>query len=66
MANKEKGVAADSMMRTVGEWKELRKTGLAVFTGVCARNGWCGGRQISGTEYDKAVAKFLQEPLGGR
>lgn len=66
MANKEKGAAADSMMRTVAEWKELRKTEPAVFAGACARNGWHGGRQISETEYDKAVADFLREPLGGR
>lgn len=45
--------------------KTKKRTPEAVYQGVCAVMNWNEGKAVTEEEYDKAVAAFLNRPIGG-
>jgi|GEM_PF-413891 len=50
----------------INELRRKNKIGNAIFSGVCAANGWRPGKQISEEEFAQAVAEFTGASMDGR
>lgn len=51
-------------LETIEILREKSGTPQAVYQGVCARQNWRPGQQITGEAYEKALREFLCAPLG--
>lgn len=48
----------------VDQLKQIKNTPESVFCGVCAAESWRPGKSVSESEYDQAVKRFLNRPVG--
>lgn len=49
---------------SIEELQNKKKTPSSTFSGVCAACGWRPGKMITEEEFDTAVEKFSNSPIG--
>ena len=65
--NKKNGTTENQLPDSLYPTEELRdkkKTPQSIYIGVCVAYGWKQGKMVTEAEYDEAIKKFSDSPIG--